>query len=92
MALEMLARQPYDLIISDTKMPRLDGETFYAELQRRFPQLRDRIIFLTGDVLSADKREFLERTGAPALAKPCDLNEIRRTVHRLLAGESGEPS
>jgi signal transduction histidine kinase len=90
MALEMLARESYDLIISDTKMPRLDGETFYAELQRRFPRLRDRVIFLTGDVLSADKREFLERTGAPYLAKPCDLDEIRRAVHRLLAGESGK--
>jgi two-component system NtrC family sensor kinase len=90
-ALEMLARQPYDLIISDTKMPRLDGETFYTELQRRFPRLRDRIIFLTGDVLSADKREFLERTGAPSLAKPCDLDEIRRTVHRVLSGEGRSP-
>jgi two-component system NtrC family sensor kinase len=91
-ALEMLAREAYDLIISDTKMPLLDGETFYAELQRRFPRLRDRIIFMTGDVLAPDKREFLERTGAPYFAKPCDLDEIRRTVHRLLAGAGRRPS
>jgi DNA-binding response OmpR family regulator len=31
--------------------------------------------------------EFLERTGAPYLTKPCDLNEVRRTVRRVLRQE-----
>ena len=88
MALEMLQRESFDLIISDTKMPTMDGETFYAELTRTFPRLRDRIIFLTGDVLSREKREFLESTGAPFLTKPCDLVEIRRTVQRILATDA----
>jgi signal transduction histidine kinase len=85
-ALEMLGQRPYDLIVSDTRMPVMDGEEFYAELERRFPPLCRRIIFLTGDVLSQDKREFLERTGAPFLAKPCDLRELRHVVQRTLAG------
>jgi CheY-like chemotaxis protein len=89
MALEMLGREPYDLIISDTKMPVLDGERFYAELERSYPRLRERILFLTGDVLNQEKREFLERTGAPYLTKPCDLAEVRRTVQRILAQSAG---
>jgi len=92
MALEMLGREPYDLIISDTKMPVLDGERFYAELERSYPRLRERILFLTGDVLSREKREFLERTGAPYLTKPCDLDEVRRTVQRILAQSGGASS
>ena len=36
-ALEMLERGAYDVIVSDTKMPQLDGEGFYAELGRRRP-------------------------------------------------------
>jgi hypothetical protein len=32
---------------------------------RRFPGVQQRIIFLTGDVLSREKHEFLERVGAP---------------------------
>jgi CheY-like chemotaxis protein len=86
MALEMLSREAFDLIISDTKMPTMDGESFYAELARVHPRLRERIIFLTGDVMSREKLEFLERTGAPYLTKPCDLDEIRRTVRRVLTG------
>ena len=86
-ALGLLAARPYDLIVSDTKMPVLDGESFYRELERRHPALRERIVFLTGDVLSRDKRDFLERTAAPFLTKPCDLDELRRVVSRVLLGE-----
>jgi CheY-like chemotaxis protein len=85
-ALDMMAGAAYDLILTDTKMPVLDGEDFYEELRRRFPALGGRIIFLTGDVLSQEKRAFLDRTGAPVLMKPCDLAEVRRLVHRVLAG------
>jgi CheY-like chemotaxis protein len=83
-ALEMLRTRPYDLIVSDTRMPELDGEGFYAEIRDRFPALRERVIFLSGDMLSREKREFLEGTGRPFLAKPCDLGELRRLVHRVL--------
>jgi signal transduction histidine kinase len=83
-ALERLEHAAYDAIVSDTKMPVLDGEAFYAEVERRFPALRDRLVFLTGDVLSGDKRAFLERTGAPVLGKPCDLDEVRRVVNAVL--------
>jgi signal transduction histidine kinase len=85
LALEMLERKSYDAVLSDTKMPLLDGESFYEELERKHPRLARRILFLTGDVLSREKREFLVHTGAPFLAKPFDLDEVRRLVHRILA-------
>lgn len=85
MGLDMLAQQPYDAVICDTRMAVLDGESFFEELGRRFPALQRRVIFHTGDVLSREKREFLEGTGRPFLAKPCDLGELRRLVRRVLA-------
>jgi signal transduction histidine kinase len=84
-ALELLARETYDLILSDTKMPVLDGERLYREILQRFPALQHRVIFLTGDVLSREKREFLERTAAPFLTKPFDLEALRRLVQSALA-------
>jgi len=91
-ALERLAHRSYDLIVTDTKMPVLDGEGLYRELERRFPEPpRPRIIFLTGDVLSRGKQEFLEATGAPFLAKPFDLGQIQRLVHELFTGSSDRP-
>jgi signal transduction histidine kinase/ActR/RegA family two-component response regulator len=88
-ALERLGQRPYDLVVSDTKMPVLSGEELYEKLQQHFPAMRERIIFLTGDLLSREKREFLERTGVPFLAKPCDLGQVRQLVHRTLATATG---
>ncbi len=86
LALHMLGERSYDVVLTDTKMPVLDGAGFYEELGRRFPALVKRVIFLTGDVLSREKRDFLERSGAPFLMKPCDLNEVRRLIQQVLAG------
>ena len=86
----MLGKRSYDMILSDTKMPKLDGEHFYAEIERRFPRLRRRIVFVTGDILSREKREFLQRIGAPHLLKPFDLREVRQLVHRILADAGPE--
>jgi CheY-like chemotaxis protein len=85
-ALTMLDKQTYDLVLSDTKMPVLDGEEFYRELAHRAPSLRSRIIFVTGDVISREKRAFLEATGAPFLLKPFAPHDARRLVHQMLAG------
>jgi len=54
---------------------------------------RNRIVFVIGDILSREKREFLERTGAPHVLKPFDLREVRQLVHRMLAetGTGGSP-
>ena len=84
-ALRRLERQAFDLVVSDTKMPLMDGVDLYREIERRFPALRNRIIFVTGDVLDAEKRRFLESTGAPFLTKPFDLSDVRNVVRRQLS-------
>jgi len=83
-ALEKLRGQTYDLILIDIKMPELDGPALYREIQRRYPDLPRRIIFLTGDVQSREAAAFLERTGAPSLSKPFRLEELRRLTHEVL--------
>jgi signal transduction histidine kinase len=88
-ALEYLTQHQYDLVLTDTKMPELDGVALYREVARRLPALCGRMVFLTGDVLDSAKREFLEATGAPFLMKPFDVLEVRRLVHRMLVGAEG---
>jgi len=84
-ALEHLTQHAYDLVLTDTKMPEMDGVALYRQIEHRWPALRGRMVFLTGDVLDAAKREFLEGTGAPFLTKPFDVTDVRRLVHRMLA-------
>jgi CheY-like chemotaxis protein len=67
-------------------MPHLDGPGLYAELQRSHPALCARVVFVSGDALSADIQAFFQRTGARAISKPFSLREVRRVVHAALHG------
>lgn len=83
-ALEKLADRHYDLIITDIKMPEMDGQELYRRLQERDPDLARRTVFITGDTVSTETRRFLERVSNPCLAKPFRIREVRETVERIL--------
>jgi CheY-like chemotaxis protein len=65
-------------------MPELDGPGFYQVLQHQYPHLLPRVIFLSGDTLSAEARTFLEQTEVPRLNKPFRAAEVRRLVRQVL--------
>jgi len=78
-ALNKVAEHPYDVILSNIKMPKLDGPGFYREVERRHLELAPRVVFITGDSLSQKTREFLERSGVHRLDKP--FSPKRSTAH-----------
>jgi two-component system NtrC family sensor kinase len=84
-ALDCAARQSFDLVICDMKMPGLDGQHFYTSLERSGNPLRERFLFVTGDTIAAQTREFLERNHLPHVAKPFRVEELTEKVHGVLA-------
>jgi two-component system NtrC family sensor kinase len=87
-ALERLPTRPYDLILSDVKMPRLDGPGLLREIERRNPALARRFIFLTGDDLSTHTASLLDSLPQSRLNKPFDILAVRRTVARALGART----
>ena len=83
-AKEKLRERTFDLVLSDVRMPELDGAGLYRELERIDPNLTSRFVFMTGDSLSAETRQFIERVGALSLSKPFSPDEVRRVVRRAL--------
>ncbi|HET7150972.1 MAG TPA: ATP-binding protein [Candidatus Acidoferrum sp.] len=83
-ALDRAARETYDLVICDMKMPGLDGQHFYRSLARTGNSLRERFLFVTGDVMAAQTRQFLERHRLPHVAKPFRVEELTEKVHAVL--------
>jgi CheY-like chemotaxis protein/anti-sigma regulatory factor (Ser/Thr protein kinase) len=75
--LERAVAEPFDLIISDLRMPRAGGREFYAELERRSPEAAGRVAFSTGDTVRGDTLAFLESKRRPCLQKPFSLAELR---------------
>ncbi|HYB42870.1 MAG TPA: response regulator [Candidatus Methylomirabilis sp.] len=87
-ALEMLDRAAYDVIISDVRMPELDGPGLREALATRSPEPATPFIFLTTpDSLDAH-RSFLANTDVPALVKPVALEELRSTVERVITSSA----
>jgi len=84
LALTKLQERTYDLLLSDLRMPELDGPSLYQTLEREYPHLLQRVIFLTGDTLNPETRLFLEQSAAPCLTKPCTAAEIRRAIQQVL--------
>ncbi len=92
-ALDRTAREDYALAICDMKMPELDGELFYQALALAQNPLRERFLFVTGDVLAARTRDFLERNHLPHVAKPFRVEELTEKVRSVLeAASAREPS
>jgi CheY-like chemotaxis protein len=87
LAVDKLANHDYDLILSDVKMPELNGAGFRREVAQRRPDLLSPFVFLTGDGLSADTAAILAKTGTPTIAKPLDVADIRRVSQRILGAQ-----
>ena len=83
-ALELLDTARFDAVVSDLRMPEMDGAAFWRELLRRQPRLARRVLFVTGDTLSADAREFLRTTRCAALDKPFSKADLLAKVAALL--------
>ena len=83
-ALEHAGRQRYDLVVCDMKMPGIDGQRFYEALVQRDRGVKDRFLFVTGDVLAAHTRSFLERNALPHVAKPFRVEELTEQIKFIL--------
>jgi signal transduction histidine kinase/CheY-like chemotaxis protein len=82
--LRRLSRNRYDLVVCDLRMPHFDGQAVYQSLRHARSPLLTRILYITGDVLAVQTREFLERNDLPYLAKPFLVEELKLAVNRLL--------
>ena len=78
-ALELVQAQPPDLIISDIKMPEMDGITLLNVVRGQHPNLP--VLALSGYV---DSEEILAYTFDGFIAKPLQMEEVRKIVDETL--------
>jgi len=72
------ARPPFDLVITDSRMPRMPGRVLIAMIREQFPGVR--ILRVSGDADGDSEPE-----GIVTLAKPFSLEELDRAVERALS-------
>jgi HD-like signal output (HDOD) protein/ActR/RegA family two-component response regulator len=81
-ALETMARSPFDVVITDMRMPGMDGAHLLDQVKKRFPQTVR--IVLSGQ----SDRETILRSLGPThqfLAKPCDVDDLKQKLAHAFA-------
>ncbi len=84
-ALALIKEKPFDFVVCDLKMPRLDGMAFHRALSEVAPELARRILFVTGDVAGTEAGAFFEENGCRWLPKPFRLADLLSAVREGLS-------
>ncbi len=81
-ALAVMAQAPVDVVVSDMKMPGMDGAQLLAEVRRLYP--RTARMILSGH---ADRMSIISAVGPTQqfLAKPCEVDVLVGAIERVLA-------
>jgi HD-like signal output (HDOD) protein len=84
-ALDILAAEPFDVIVSDLKMPEMDGEQLLAEVKNKHPQVVR--IILSGHVEQETTFKSFQ-LAHQSLSKPCEAEILKQTLNQLFAVRS----
>ncbi|MGI9371983.1 MAG: PAS-domain containing protein [Hyphomicrobiales bacterium] len=82
-ALHKIAQNAFAVVLSDLKMPNLDGPKLFEAIKSDHEDLVERLGFITGDTMSPNARKFLSGSNRPYLDKPIRPSELRELVAEL---------
>jgi signal transduction histidine kinase/CheY-like chemotaxis protein len=85
-ALKLLSKNRYDAVISDIRMPGLDGIELYERASSIQPAYRDRFLFMSGDLVRENTQAFVSSVPCPCLSKPFPLQTLFQHLKPLLEG------
>jgi two-component system response regulator PrrA len=88
-ALEYLERRPFDLILTDIKMPGMSGTQLLTRIRAKAPDTR--VILMTAYASIDSAVEALRGQAFDYLIKPFDLDDFRQRVSSAL-GRDNEPA
>lgn len=82
-ALEMIRRQPPDVLITDIQMPLMNGEELCREIQQSMPE-RNFVIFVLTSRTEIEHRQWSrEITSLQFLEKPVSIRELTEKLASL---------
>jgi CheY-like chemotaxis protein len=74
----------YDMILTDARMPGMSGKELYSRIIEKTPVMKNKIIFITGDVMGADIKVFLTQNKLPYLVKPFDIATLKEKINSII--------
>ena len=81
-ALARMESEPVDLILTDLKMPGMDGIQFLYKLKSIYPRIP--VILLTGHATVDSAVEAMQWGAFDYLRKPCEVTKIQEVIGRAV--------
>jgi signal transduction histidine kinase/CheY-like chemotaxis protein len=87
-AIRLIDDRKFDLIIADVRMPGdVDGIQLYDWCLEHRPELAERFLFVSGDLIGLNTVSLFSDTLVPRLQKPFKFEEYARAIRGLLENE-----
>ena len=83
-AIEKIKISNYNAILTDIRMPNIDGPSLYYWIKKNHPGLEKRVVFTTGDTYDPETNEFLNSINNTYISKPFYINELKDIVKKAL--------
>jgi two-component system NtrC family sensor kinase len=87
-ALTKLNKNGYDMFIIDLKLPKVSGMRLYEIMKQKYPSSAEKVMFITGDAITASTQDFLDSAGRPYLTKPFNPKVAVELVEEMLSGKA----
>lgn len=81
-ALELLAKSKFDVVVTDLRMPGMDGSELLGLVAQNYPQM---VRVILSGTCQEDLRLTAAMTAHQYLSKPCDPEVLRTTLERAFA-------
>jgi DNA-binding NtrC family response regulator len=85
-ALDILSRENFDLVLTDLKMPDMDGLEVLKEIKSRWPRIN--VIIITGYGTISTAVQAIKLGAYEYLEKPFTPEDILRAVQRAFEGQN----
>lgn len=83
-AINQLEKRPFDLIITDLRMPKVPGQEVVKFARGKYPDAR--VIIISGYSSLSTVSQSVSNGACAFLSKPFSIKELLKTVNQALAG------
>ena len=90
MATSLFDRTQYDVVLCDMKMPHTSGLTLYERLRESHPDMLDRFVFISGDILNPQLHLMSESAHVPVLSKPFNAAALDKVLDTVIGRRFSE--
>ena len=84
-SLRMLKDEDFDCLVLDMKMPCMSGHELYNATVEKRPEMKERVIFMTGDTCGKENVVYLENGGFPLIQKPFSILQFKSVLYETLS-------